>query len=76
MNNKIYASAKVANMFRPYYPDSIFNNTIEGEGKEMETEQGSSGGDKSFEDAAIREVYHGKKKGGYLKIRNKQTTSK
>jgi CubicO group peptidase (beta-lactamase class C family) len=29
MNRKIYASAKAANIFRPYYPDSIMHQQIE-----------------------------------------------
>ncbi len=45
MNNKIYASAKAANVFRPYYPDSIFNKDGE-DGNEMQNEQGAPPEDK------------------------------
>ena len=40
MNNKIYASARVANLFRPYYPDSILNRLDSTESNNIDTGQG------------------------------------
>lgn len=41
MNNKIYASAKAANLFRMYYPDNIFKGAGEEETGEAVNEQDS-----------------------------------
>ncbi len=49
MNNKIYSSGRVANLFRAYYPGSIFNKIDEAERNESETEQEASAGKKSLE---------------------------
>ncbi|HSK13593.1 MAG TPA: serine hydrolase, partial [Phnomibacter sp.] len=47
MNRRIYASAKAANFFRPYFPDSLFLlDDVNGE-KENEMMSGSEQGDKT-----------------------------
>jgi CubicO group peptidase (beta-lactamase class C family) len=51
MNRKIYASAKAANVFRPYYPDSIMQRKVDDTiilEKEPTVDTGVPGGDKTL----------------------------
>ncbi|MCU0386983.1 MAG: beta-lactamase family protein [Chitinophagaceae bacterium] len=71
MNRKIYASAKVANLFRTYYPDSILAEMDSTNATTMEEGQGDKHADGQAETVSTGENGKVEQKDGPMQISNK-----